>query len=109
MSAGNYDRYLTFQAPVQKRGKAGGVTPQWDYVANAWAQKEDVSGGETRRGTQLVPEASVVFETCHWIDGINTTHRIECEGNVYDVLFIRELGRKERMEIQATVRGTDKP
>ncbi len=108
MSAGLFDRYIVIQNPVQKRGRAGGVKPQWDYFANSWAKKEDVSGGETRRGTQLVAETNVVFETRHWIEGLTTAHRIDCDGVAHDILFIREIGRKEAAEIQTVARATDK-
>lgn len=109
MSAGNFDRFIVIQAPVQKRGKAGGVSAQWDDFASCWATKEDVSGGETRRGTQLVPEANVVFELRHWIYGLNTKHRIVLDDVVYDVLFVREIGRQESAEVQAVARSTSKP
>jgi SPP1 family predicted phage head-tail adaptor len=102
--AGAYDRLVTLQAAVLKRGSAGGATNQWEEFATVWARKEDVSGGETRRGNQVVAETSAVFELRHYIDGLTTKHRlVNDDGKAFDILFIREIGR-DSMELQCRMR-----
>jgi len=82
---------------------------RWELFAQPWARKEDVSGGENRRGVQIVPEANTMFELNEWIEGLTPKHRvIDNYGTVYDIVAPpREIGRRERAILQCVTRDVE--
>jgi hypothetical protein len=105
LAAGNLDRGVTITERIQQSGAVDGMNNSvWTYGRrrDVWAQmvqtaQAEVFDGDTR---QRYATRTVVFRI-RWLPGMRETDQLECEGRTYDVKGIRELGRREGLEITA--------
>jgi SPP1 family predicted phage head-tail adaptor len=71
-----------------------------------WAEKTDVSDTEKMRaqaaGSDLT--ARFVLRFSDFTNAIETTDRLHCEGKVFDITGIKEIGRRDRLEFSAVAR-----
>lgn len=105
MQAGALDRrirLLSYTAGAANDfGEPG--SPSWAQTAVLWASKKDVSDGErvaaqavgANLTTRFVVRSSTVTRA------IKAQDRIECEGRTYDVVGLKEIGRRDGLEITA--------
>lgn len=99
MKAGRLDRRLT----VLRRSLTNGQwNPEetWSAVATVWARKQH--GGEDERyaADERYAERVVTFETRYFANVVETD-RLRCDGQEFDILGIREIGRREGLEFKA--------
>ncbi len=75
---------------------------EWQPLRTVWAQKIHKSEGEQfDQGTkQRYASNSVAFKTWFMSD-LRETDKLVCEGTEYNVVGIREIGRREGLEIAA--------
>ena len=95
----------TFDTLYQFNGLA---TPEeWNtYGFPIWASRKDVSDGERYRGGEVNAQLTARFQVrwSQFTATITPKDRIECEGRMYDIVGIKEVGRREGREITASVR-----
>lgn len=82
----------------------------WAKLADVWASKTDVSDGERMRVAELSAEISTRFGIL-WSEqlaDLNPKDRIEypiASGTFFDIYSVKEVGRREGIEITATARA----
>lgn len=108
MNAGALDRRVTFQrATVTKNGFNESV-PTWGDLVTVWASKQDIRDSERIRAAQTGAAVSTRFQV-RWnavTATLNTKDRLVCEGRTYGIVAVKELGRREGLEITASA-GAD--
>ena len=107
MDPGKMDRLLKIESPPTGQNTYGEVeaTGAWTFFCNAWAEKRDVGGREVLADGVRLGEVTAVFRIWY-LPGLSAQHRLTditdgAGGAVYDVVNIKELGRKEGMEVLA--------
>lgn len=79
----------------------------WADVAQVWAEKRDVSDGERFRAAQTEAQITTRFRLL-WspqIADVNPKDRIALDGALYDISGVKEIGRREGIEITAAARA----
>lgn len=107
MRAGALDRRITLMRNQPSQSARGGLADNWVAIQELYAQVKYARGGE-RFATQQVVGQGVVTFLIRW-DGawsdFNVKDRVSFDGRDYDVRDVRELGRREGIEIDATARS----
>jgi SPP1 family predicted phage head-tail adaptor len=101
MIIGNLDRELTVLR-YDETGRTNLNEPIMDWVpiAKTWAEVIFKSADEQYAATKRYAERVMTFRTWY-IDGLQETDILECDGVKYDIKGIRELGFREGTEIAA--------
>lgn len=102
------DRRVTLlRAAVVDDGLQSG--PDWDEpvtLGTVWASKADISDGERWRAGQVQAHVTTRFRL-RWSSvtaGLTAKDRVTCEGRTYDIVAVKEIGRREGVEITAAAR-----
>lgn len=106
MRAGNLDRWLTLQQRVVATNALNEDEETFVDLARVRASKKDLSDGEKVRAQQVGSEITTRFQirwSVNW-SALNPKDRVECEGREYEVVGVKELGRREGIEITANAR-----
>lgn len=104
MNAGDLDRRVqVMRAAVSDDGfqtRFGDYQPHGD---RQWAAKNDISDREKyiAAGVGRVAESRFLLRWSRFSAGIIETDRLVCEGVVFDIVGIKEVGRREGVEITA--------
>lgn len=104
MRAGDMDRRILIQSYSYETDEYGGTIDTWTDVAEVWANVTQQSGREFFGAGTIQSERKVVFRL-RWLDGITVLHRIVYDGRDHDIQEVRELGRKEGLELHTTASG----
>jgi len=104
MRAGDLDRRITIQSYSYERDDFGGEIPIWTDAAAVWAQVAQEGGREFLGAETIRSERKVVFRL-RWLPGITVTHRVLYDGREHNILEVRELGRREGLELHTTTTG----
>jgi SPP1 family predicted phage head-tail adaptor len=102
--AGAYDRRITIQKKTLTLDGAGQEVESWTTAWTPAARVRPFRGSERFAAQQIVGQAVVTFEI-RYRSGVTVEHRILFDGRTYDIRDIRELGRREALEIDATARS----
>jgi head-tail adaptor len=76
-----------------------------------WAEKLDISDGERLRGEQVGASITTRFRVLYspvYAD-LNAKDALLLEGRRYDIVGVKEIGRREGLEITATATTDGKP
>lgn len=110
MQAGRMDRRVKLQKMIESVGVSGAVTETPLLVATVWAQKIPENGSE-RFAEEQIQGWSIVTWRIRWMrDGIDdpTVKWQLLEGaRVYDIMDVREIGRREGWELVTRCRAED--
>jgi SPP1 family predicted phage head-tail adaptor len=108
MKAGTLDRSIKIQ---QNAGStytdAGDPVALWqnvhtgDFLA---ARMVPNRGAERFQNQQIVGQSVLTFYI-RWRDDVNTKCRLVYDGKNYDIKDVREIGRREGLELDVTVRS----
>lgn len=114
MRAGDLDRRVRIQVRVRSQSATGEEVSSWEEVPTAaadnavWMGKRDMRATERWASEQTVAEIMSVF-TAHWAPAFDLiqpdTHRLIYRDRVYEIHGIREIGRREGVEIAAAARA----
>lgn len=79
-------------------------------IARSWAEKQDVSDSERIRAAQVGATITTRFRVYYssTLEGLDPTYQIRFGNRLYDVSGVKEIGRREGLEITATARADAK-
>jgi SPP1 family predicted phage head-tail adaptor len=108
MRAGELDRSIVIQARTQTgQDSHGAPVYTWAKIHAADtipAAVEPVNGSERFAGQQLVGEAITVFRV-RYRSGVTVLNRIVYDGRDWDIVAVREVGRRDGLLIDAKARA----
>lgn len=106
MRAGKLDRRITIQRASIAASGSGEPVETWADLATVWAQARPVRGEERFATRQLVGTAVMTFYMRYRSDlAITVKDRISYDGKTWDILDVREVGRRVVTEIDAKARA----
>ena len=105
MRSGELDRRIVLQSPSATRSATGAEVTTWADVATVWAAVKREKGGESDAAEARQQMAAVVFRI-RWRAGVLPGWRVSFDGRLFDVADVRELGRREGLELVAAARAT---
>jgi len=103
MNFSKMDRRVTILTYAPTRDAAGGVTEAWAEGDEVWAERRDQPGREFLANAQT-NAATVASFYLRWREGITPKDRLRCEGLDYDISSMKEIGRRDGLEIVGTAR-----
>lgn len=106
LTAGKMDRRLTLSQRSVTVNSMNEPVESWATLATVWAEREDLSDGEKVRAQQVGSEITTRFRI-RWSSvwsSLNPKDRCTCESREYEITGLKELGRREGIEITATAR-----
>lgn len=107
MRAGALDRWLTLQKRTVADNALGEEAETFVDLATVKASKTDVSDAEKVRAQQVGAEITTRFQirwSVNWSD-LNPKDRVTCDGRAYEVTGVKEIGRRDGIEITACARA----
>jgi SPP1 family predicted phage head-tail adaptor len=106
MKAGNLDRVVQFQRATLVDNGLEQVETFANHGAPVWASKTDLSDGEKWRAGEVAAGISCRFVVrfSAFTDDLTPKDRLTCEGVSYDIVGIKQQGRREGLEITAAAR-----
>lgn len=105
--AGDLDRRVTLERYGVTRDEWNNPIEGWLPLATVWASKHDISDTERLHGAEMGSTLTTRF-VIRWsktVTDFNTKDRLVCEGLEYGVVGVKELGRRQYLEITATARS----
>jgi SPP1 family predicted phage head-tail adaptor len=99
--AGKLDRRIVIQGKVIVISDSGEEQVTWSQLANVWAEKVESTGAERYAAQQLIGRAMSTFRF-RWNQAtsqVTAGHQILYNGRAYDILDVREIGRREGLEV----------
>lgn len=104
ITAGKLDRIIQLQkAEIVKDSKGAESRDYSTVLADCPASVEMLSGQEMLAAGQVAPDWDVIC-VIRWLPDITAEHQFVYEGIVYDILSVREIGRREGLEFRAKAR-----
>ena len=104
MKAGGLDRRITVERAVKETDDFGGVRQTWVPLASWAAAVRYVSDAERMQAGELSASVEVRF-TIRWGLGVTVEDRVLYEGRRYEIVAVKEIGRREGQEISAKARA----
>lgn len=104
--AGSLDRRVQFRRAAPADDGLTMVETWADYGAVVWAAKSDISDGERWRAGAVAASITTRFRIRYsgFAATVTPKDRMACEGRDYDISGIKEIGRREWLEITAAAR-----
>jgi SPP1 family predicted phage head-tail adaptor len=107
MRAGVLDRRVTILEPIFANDSAGQPIATWSIIATVWMQQVPKPGAERFAAQQVIGQAVMTWR-CRWRTDLTVKHRLRDEdGRIYEIVDIRELKRRDGLEIDTTARSDD--
>ena len=104
MDAGKLDRRISIERAFATTDAVGGEVLSWLPLRTVWAEVRQISDGERWRAAEVSAFATTRF-TVRWDDdAVEETDRILYDGGVYEIVGIKEIGRRVGQEITASAR-----
>lgn len=95
MKAGDLDRRILIQRPVEVRNESGEVITGWVDVAAVWAGFKRVSGTDEFKAEQRSSRQQVNF-TIRYRQGIDPKMTVVYDGDRYEIEDVGEFGDGRR-------------
>jgi len=107
VQAGDLDRRIDIQQAATSKNSLNESIPTWISLGTVWAMKTDVSDGERMRAAETSAQITTRF-LIRWsvaMSAINPKDRVVFNDRTYDIFFVKEVGRREGIEISAAARA----
>lgn len=101
MRAGKLDRSITIERVTTTVDDFGTPVSGWATVATVRAQRIQSTTEEFMRAFGASSETAVIFRIRH-MDGLILADRVKEGSAIFDVKEIKELGRREGLELRCT-------
>ena len=107
LDAGKLDRKITLQRFTETRDEYNEPVQLWATLATRSASYEPMSDGERFRAGETAANASARF-VIRWSSAVATLNpkdRLQYEGETWQIMHVKEIGRREGLEITAGTRA----
>lgn len=101
MRAGAMDRVIEIQRASESVNSLGQVVAVWSAIATMRAQKIEASTTEFMRAFGASTETAIIFRT-RFLDGVTLADRVSYEGNAFNLVDVKEIGRRKGLELRCT-------
>jgi SPP1 family predicted phage head-tail adaptor len=104
MRAGFLDRRVVIERAALVTDDFGQDIETWQPIATVWASKADIRDAERVAAQQVGATVTTRFQM-RWssrVRDISPRDRVVHAGDVYQVVAVKELGRREGLEVTAT-------
>ena len=107
MQAGLLDRRVTLLRKTVTRGEANSPIDIWSSLATVWASRRDVTDIERLRADEIGAVLTTRFQIRYspTVADLTPADRLSCDGRTYNIEGVRQLGREEGLEINASTRA----
>lgn len=107
MKAGDLDRRIAIERATETQDDFGEPIQTWATLATVWASKEDIRDTERFMAQQVGAEVTTRFQIRYsaTVASVNPKDRVVYDGRVYDIAGVKEIGRREGLEITAVARA----
>lgn len=107
MRAGGLDRRIVIERVSVTYDEFNAPVEQWSTLATVWASKVDVKDGERFRADAVSSEITTRFRIRYstTVADVSPRDRISYDGRLYDIVAVKEVGRREGIEITASARN----
>lgn len=107
MRAGKLDRRIVLQRFTTTLDDYNEPVKSWSTLATRSASFEPLSDGERFRAGETAATASArfVIRYSSAVADLNPKDRLTFDGDTWQILHVKEVGRREGIEITATVRA----
>lgn len=106
-AAGKLDRRVTIQRAATVTNALGEAVPTWADLATVWAAKQEIRDSERFDAQQLAAEISMRFRIRYSpkVADVSPKDRLIFEARTYDIAAVKEIGRREGLELTARARA----
>ena len=107
MQAGDLDRRITIERYDTAPDAFNEGTKVWSPIVTVWASKKDVSDSERVAAQEVGAEISTRFQIRYstQVKDVDPRDRLICEGRVYSISAVKEIGRRDGLELSAVARA----
>jgi SPP1 family predicted phage head-tail adaptor len=107
IAAGKLDRKIVLQRFTSTVDSYNEPVLSWSTLATRSASYEPISDGERFRAGETAATASArfVIRYSSAVSTLNPKDRLTFDGDTWQILHVKEIGRREGIEISATVRA----
>jgi len=107
LSAGDLDRRVTLERFTTTVDSFNEPVKAWGVLAVRAASYEPIKDGERFRAGETAATASARFVIRYSaaVANLNPKDRLTFDGDTWQILHVKEIGRREGLEITATVRA----
>lgn len=107
LSAGKLDRKIVIQRFTSTLDSYNEPVLSWSTLATRSASYQPISDGERFRAGETAAAASArfVIRYSSAVSTLNPKDRLTFDGDTWQILHVKEVGRREGLEISATVRA----
>lgn len=107
MQAGKLDRRIVLQRATVTTDAFNQPVSTWATLATVWASATPISDGERARAGEVFSNINMRFQIRYSsvVALVDTRDRVVFDGRVYDLVGVKELGRREALELTAAARA----
>jgi len=105
--AGKLDRYIDIERATLSNDDFNAPTQAWGLLKRVPARVMSISDGERFRAGETFSSISTRFQISYTVAvaNLDTRDRVTYEGRTYDIVGVKEIGRREGLEITASARA----
>ncbi|MBM3545281.1 MAG: head-tail adaptor protein [Alphaproteobacteria bacterium] len=107
LQAGDLDRRITIERCTEMRDAFNNPVKTWGPLATVWASRADVSDSERSAAQEIGAEITTRFRI-RWsraLSDVDPRDRVRFDGRLYGIAAVKEIGRREGLEITASARS----
>lgn len=102
MNIGKLDRRITIERLTETVKPSGSVVEVWSPIASVWAETLQQTATEYFTGYGEAETGSMIFRI-RFLADITTADRVTYNGTAYNLKEIKELGRRDALELRGEV------
>jgi SPP1 family predicted phage head-tail adaptor len=106
LQAGKMDRRITIQRVTLTYDALNNPVETWAALATVWASKLDYIGSENVAAREVGAQMTTAFRI-RWsnkVSDVNPKDRLSYDSKTWNIENVKEIGRKEGLEISAIAR-----
>lgn len=106
MAAGNLDRRVRLERATRAANAFNELVETWATLATVWAEYEPLRDAERYAAGQVGATATARFRIRYssTVADLGPLDRLVYDGRTYDIHAVKEIGRREGLEITAAAR-----
>lgn len=99
LNIGQLDRRISIERETETVTPSGSVVKAWAPIATLWAEVLQQTASEFFTGYGEAETGTVIFRV-RYRPGITTADRVTYDGTAYGIKEIKELGRRDALELR---------